>query len=121
MRSVLSSGAVVAAGSDWPVTTMDPLDAIEVAVTRRNEGAEAGEAWIAEERLTVEEAVRAYTFGGAYAAGMENDIGVIAVGRLADVIVLDRDIFAIEPTMISEAAVDLTMIEGSVVHRRPER
>jgi predicted amidohydrolase YtcJ len=120
IRSVLSSGAVVAAGSDWPVTTMDPLDAIEVAVTRRNEAAEAGEAWLPEERLTVEEAVRAYAGSGAYAAGMENDTGVLAVGLLADIIVLDRDIFVVDPTEISEATVELTMLEGRVVYRRPE-
>jgi predicted amidohydrolase YtcJ len=119
IRSVLAAGAVVSGGSDWPVTTMDPLDAIEVAVTRRNESAEAGEAWIAAERLTIDEAVRAYTASGAYAAGMENDTGTLVVGKLADLVVLDRDIFAIEPARISDATVDLTLLEGRVVYRRP--
>jgi predicted amidohydrolase YtcJ len=118
--SVLASGAAVAAGSDWPVTTLDPLDAIEVAVTRRNEAAAAGQAWITEERLTVEEAVRAYTAGGAYAAGLEDETGTIEVGKLADLVVLDRDIFVIEVTEISEATVDLTLLEGRVIYRRPQ-
>jgi len=119
IRSVLASGAVVAAGSDWPVTTMDPLDAIEVAVTRRNEAAAAGPSWIPEERLTVEDAVRAYTVAGAYAAGMEVDTGMLTVGRLADIVVLDQDIFEVEPTEISETTVELTVMEGRIVHRRP--
>jgi predicted amidohydrolase YtcJ len=119
MRSVLVAGATVAAGSDWPVTTMDPLHAIEVAVTRRSELAEPGEPWLPSERLSLDEAVRAYTVGGAYAGGLEDETGTIAVGRLADLIVLDRDIFTIEPTDISDTRVDLTMLEGRVVHRRP--
>jgi len=119
IRSLLAAGAVLAAGSDWPVTTMDPLDAIEVAVTRRHELAEPGEAWIPSERLSVDEAVRAYTIGGAYAAGLEDRTGTITVERSADLVVLDRDIFVIEPTEISDARVDLTVFEGRVVYRRP--
>jgi predicted amidohydrolase YtcJ len=121
IRSVLAAGADLAAGSDWPVTTMDPLDAIEVAVTRRNELAGPGEPWIPSERLTVGEAVRAYTLGGAYAAGMDDQTGAIAVGRLADLVVLDRDIFTIDPTAISDTRVDLTVLEGRIVHRSPAR
>jgi predicted amidohydrolase YtcJ len=119
IRSVLAAGVELAAGSDWPVTTMDPLDAIEVAVTRRNELAGPGEAWIPSERLSVEEAVRAYTGGGAYAAGLEAETGTITVGRLADLIVVDRDIFVIDPAEISDARVDMTMLEGRIVFRHP--
>jgi predicted amidohydrolase YtcJ len=119
IRSVLAAGATVAAGSDWPVTSMNPLEAIEVAVTRRNEKAAPGEPWLAAERLTVEEAIRAYTRGGAYASGLDPRTGAIEVGMLADLIVLDRDVFTIDPTEISEARVDLTLLEGRVVHRRP--
>jgi predicted amidohydrolase YtcJ len=119
IRSVLATGAVVAAGSDWPVTSMDPLDAIEVAVTRRNEMAAPGEPWLPAERITVEEAVGAYTRGAAHAGGLQDRSGVIGAGMLADLVVLDRDIFTIDPTEISEARVDLTLLEGRVVFRRP--
>jgi predicted amidohydrolase YtcJ len=119
IRSVLATGAAVAAGSDWPVTSMDPLAAIEVAVTRRNEAAAAGNAWLPAERLTVEEAVAVYTRGGAHAGGMEDREGQIVEGMLADLVVLDRDIFTIDPTEISGARVDLTLLEGRVVYRRP--
>lgn len=119
IRSVLTTGAVVAAGSDWPVTSMDPLAAIEVAVTRRNETAAPGEAWLVAERLTVEEAVGAYTHGGAHASGLEDQAGVISAGMVADLVVLDRDIFTVHATEISEARVDLTLLEGRVVYRRP--
>jgi predicted amidohydrolase YtcJ len=118
IASVLASTAVVAAGSDWPVTSLDPLDAMEVAVTRRSESAEAGDAWIPTERIGLDDAVRAYTVGGAYAAGLERDIGMITVGRVADLVVLDRDVFASRPVDISEARVDLTILEGRVVYRR---
>jgi predicted amidohydrolase YtcJ len=118
IASVLATGGAVAAGSDWPVTTMDPLDAIEVAVTRRNESAPAGEAWIPTERISVDDAVRAYTAGGAYAAGLEDESGTITVGRLADLVVLDGDIFALDPVRISDARVDVTVLEGRVVYRR---
>jgi predicted amidohydrolase YtcJ len=116
--SVLAAGAVVAAGSDWPVTSLDPLDAMEVAVTRRSETAEAGAAWIPSERIGLDDAVRAYTIGGAYAAGLEEDVGTIAVDGLADLVVLDRDIFTSQPVDISDARVDLTLLEGHVVYRR---
>jgi predicted amidohydrolase YtcJ len=116
---VLATGAVVAAGSDWPVTSMDPLDAIEVAVTRRNEMAAPGEPWLPAERITVEEAVGAYTRGAAHAGGLQDRSGVIGAGMLADLVVLDRDIFTIDPTELSEARVDLTLLEGRVVFRRP--
>ena len=118
IRSVLATGAVVAAGSDWPVTSMDPLAAIEVAVTRRNETAAPGEGWLVAERLTVEEAVGAYTRGGAHASGLEDRSGVISAGMVADLVVLDRDIFTVRATEISDARVDLTLLEGRVVYRR---
>ena len=119
MESVRATGAILAAGSDWPVTSMDPLDAIEVAITRRGPDDAAGEAWIPRERLSLEDAVRAYTLGGALAGDLEAETGSIAVGKLADIVVLERDLFTIDPLEISDVRVDLTMLEGRVVYRRP--
>jgi predicted amidohydrolase YtcJ len=119
IESVRASGAIVAAGSDWPVTSLNPLEAIEVGVTRRDPEQPAGEAWIPEERLSLENAVRAYTVNGAIATDSEAETGSITVGRSADLVVLQRDIFSVDVTEISEVAVDLTLLEGRVVYRRP--
>jgi predicted amidohydrolase YtcJ len=119
LESVRATGAILAAGSDWPVTSMDPLDAIEVAVTRRSPDEGAGEAWIPEERLSLEDAVLAYTLGGAFAGDLEMETGSIALGKRADLVVLERDLFTIAPVDISEVRVDMTVLEGRVVYRRP--
>jgi predicted amidohydrolase YtcJ len=120
IESVRATGAMLAAGSDWPVTSMDPLDAIEVAVTRRGPGEPAGDAWIPEERLSLEDAVRAYTLGGALAGDLEVETGSIVVGKRADLAVLERDPFTIDPRAISDVRVDLTVLEGRVMYRRVE-
>jgi len=89
-----------------------------VAVTRVSPDSVAGEPWIPEERVALEEIVRAYTMGGALAADLERETGSITVGKVADLVVVDRDLFSIEPGRISEARVDLTVFEGRVVYRR---
>ncbi len=115
IRSVLETGAIVAAGSDWSVSSMDPLRAIEVAVTRRSPSAGEGPAWIPEEQVSLAEILYAYTMGGAQAADMEDETGSITVGKYADLIVLDRDLFGIPPQEISDSKVLFTMLEGRVV------
>ncbi|HID86781.1 MAG TPA: amidohydrolase, partial [Anaerolineae bacterium] len=75
--------------------------------------------WYPEQRLTVAEAVRAYTLGAAYASGEESSRGSIAVGKLADLVVLSRDIFAIPPEEILETEVVATVLDGKVVYWRP--
>ncbi|HSG09487.1 MAG TPA: amidohydrolase [Longimicrobiales bacterium] len=118
IKSVLDSGATVAGGSDWSVSTMNPFPAMEVAVTRRDPEAEAGPAWIPEERVDLADIVQAYTLGGAMAGDMEAETGTLTVGKNADLIVVDRDIFAIPAQQISETRVDLTVFQGRVVFRR---
>ncbi|MGQ0702562.1 MAG: amidohydrolase [Gemmatimonadales bacterium] len=115
--SVARSGAMLAAGSDWPVTSLNPLEAIQVAVTRRGLGEEAGPAWIPQETVSVGAMVRAYTFGGAYAMGEEAIAGTLEVGKAADLIVLDRDLFGIAPVEIHQARVLLTLLDGRAVWR----
>ncbi|MCX7040828.1 MAG: amidohydrolase [Spirochaetes bacterium] len=117
-RSLLQSGARLAFGSDCPVEIPDPLAGIHAAVTRRRaDGSPGPDGWRPEQKLTVEEAVRAYTVGAAYAAGRERERGQIASGMLADLTVLDRDIFAIEPHAIRETKVSATVVDGIFVHR----
>jgi predicted amidohydrolase YtcJ len=117
-RTQLNAGAALAFGSDCPVEKIDPLLGIHAAVTRRRaDGSPGPDGWFPGQRLTVEEAVRAFTWGAAYAAGKENRLGSITPGKLADFTVLDRDIFEIEPMEILNTGVDATIIGGQFVWR----
>lgn len=117
-RSVEETGAIVAGGSDWSVSSMNPLPAIEVAITRRDWRLDDGPAWIPEERVDLETALRWYTVRGALASDLEGEIGEIVTGASADLVVLDTDLFAVPPERISDARVEMTVFEGKVVYRR---
>ena len=117
--SVARAGAVVAGGSDWPVSSLNPLEAIEVALTRRDPAAAAGPAWIPEEQVDLATMLAAYTIGSAWASFREHETGSIEPGKLADLVVLDRNLFEIPPTAISDAKVLLTLFEGEEVWRDP--
>lgn len=117
--SVARSGAVVVGGSDWSVSSMNPLDAIQVAVTRRDPEEGAGPAFLPEERSGLSEMLAAYTIGGAYASFEEKRTGSIEVGKAADLIVLDRNLFEVPPEQIHEARVLLTLLEGREIWREP--
>ncbi len=117
-RSLLQMGTPLAFGSDCPVEPLDPLRGIYAAVTRRRpDGSPGEEGWYPEQRLTVAEAVRAYTRGAAYAAGQEDSTGSITPGKLADLVVLSRDIFACEPMDILDTEVLATVVDGRFVYR----
>lgn len=117
-KSLLQSGAVLAFGSDCPVEIPDPLAGIHAAVTRRRaDGAPGPEGWRAGQKLTVEQAVRGYTEGAARAAGREREQGRIARGMLADLTILDRDIFAIDGHEIREVVPVATVVGGRFVYR----
>ncbi len=116
-RSLLNSGAVLAFGSDSPIETMDPLAGIHAAVTRRRaDGSPGPQGWIPTQRLTVAQAVRAYTLGAAYASGEGHLKGSITPGKLADLVVLSRDIFQIAPMEILESRVEMTLFDGRIVY-----
>ena len=122
-RSLLDSGATLVWGSDWPVTGVDPLDGIETAVTRRYPGGKNPEgvedaSWIPAQRVTLPEAVAAYTASGAYLLHDEAERGTITVGKLADLVVLSRNLFATDPLAIHAIDVDMTLIGGRVVFER---
>jgi hypothetical protein len=114
-RSLLDSGATLAFGSDWDVAPMTPLMGIYAAVTRRTLDGKHPDGWVPEQKITVAEAVRAYTMGSAYASFEENLKGSIEVGKLADLVVLSDDIFAIDPVRIADTKVRMTIFDGKVV------
>lgn len=118
-RSLLDNGARLAFGSDWPVAPLDVLAGIDAAVNRRTlDGKHAG-GWFPEQRITVAEAVEAYTLGSAYGAFQDGDRGTIRVGNLADLIILSRDILApAERDKIADTRVDTTIVGGKVVFER---
>jgi predicted amidohydrolase YtcJ len=118
-RSLLDADARVAFGSDWSVAPMDPLLGIHAAVTRRTiDGANPG-GWVPQERITVEEALRAYTSEGAHAVFAEGRRGTIRPGYDADLVVLDRDLTRVAPEALDQARVRRTIVGGRTVFAEP--
>jgi predicted amidohydrolase YtcJ len=118
-RSLLDAKARLAFGSDWPVAPLDPLTGIDAAVNRRTLDGKHPAGWFPEQRITVAEAVEGYTLGSAYAAFHEKSCGSITPGKLADFVVLSRDIFEpAERNRIADARVDLTVVGGQVAFER---
>lgn len=116
-RDLLSAGVRLAFGSDAPVEDMSPLRGIHAAVTRRRpDGSPGAAGWHAEQRLTVAEAIAAYTVGAAHAGGNELTCGSIAPGKLADFVALSRDIVSSPPEAILDARVVATVVGGRIVH-----
>jgi predicted amidohydrolase YtcJ len=116
------AGVRMSFGSDWPGTnaawyTADPLLGMYAAVTRQTLGGEPASGWFPEERISLESALKAYTTGNAWAAGEENIKGKIAPGFLADLVVLDRDPFSVQPAQLKDVKVLLTITGGRVVYQ----
>jgi len=117
-RTQLSHGARLVFGSDAPVESPNPFLGLYAAATRRRaDGSPASEGWVPEEKLTVREAVEAYTIGAAYAAGMESRLGRLAPGCLADLIVLEKDPFTCPPEELLSMQSSATMVGGEWVWR----
>ncbi len=112
--SLRRSGAVLAAGSDWPVSSPDPLQGIHVAVNRVLP--ETGEAFLPAERLVLGDAIAAYTIGSAWVSHLDHETGSVEPGKYADLIVLDRNPFAAEPAAIADSRVEMTFVQGALVH-----
>ena len=115
-ESLRRAGAVLAFGSDWTVAPLDPILGIYAAVTRRTLDGKNPGGWVPDEKVSVEEAVRAYTVNGAWAEFAEAAKGSIEAGKLADLVVLDRDIFAVPPEEISRAKVRMTVLDGRIIY-----
>jgi predicted amidohydrolase YtcJ len=117
-RSLRDDGATLAFGSDWFVAPPTPLEGIYAAVTRRTLDGANPDGWVPEQKITVSEALTAYTRGGAYASFDESQKGMIAPGMLADLVVIDRDLRAIPPEEIRAARVVRTIVGGKTVFQR---
>ena len=104
-------------GSDWISESMNPLYSIQIAITRRPPDGKSA-AWLPEQRISLEEALKAYTIDGAWLAGHEELTGSIELGKAADLVVLERNLFEVEPMEISRVEVQRTLLEGNTVYRR---
>jgi predicted amidohydrolase YtcJ len=117
-RTLLDAHARVAFGSDWPVAPATPIEGIYAAVTRRTLDDAHPDGWVPAQKISVDEALHAYTTEAAYAAFGEHDLGTLAVGRLADLVLIARDLTRIPPETIRDAHVELTMVGGRIVYER---
>lgn len=117
-RSLMDSGATVCFGSDWPVSPLSPLIGIYAAVTRRTIDGKNPNGWVPSEKVTVAQAVKAYTVNAAYAEGEEHIKGAVVPGQLADIVILSDDIFHIDPIQIESTQVEMTIAGGQVVYDR---
>jgi predicted amidohydrolase YtcJ len=117
-RSLLDAGAHVVFGSDWFVAPPVPLEGIYAAVTRRTLDGKNPDGWIPEQKITVEEALKAYTIRAAYASFEENIKGSLEPGKLADFVILEKDITSIDPFEIRNVQVLKTVVGGKVVFEK---
>jgi predicted amidohydrolase YtcJ len=116
-RTMLDNHVHIAFGTDWPVAPLEPLTSLYAAVTRATLDGKYPHGWFPEQKLTVAEAIEAYTLGSAYAEFQEKEKGSITAGKLADVILLSDDVFVIEPKAIQDVTVELTVVGGRVVYQ----
>jgi predicted amidohydrolase YtcJ len=117
-KSLMDAGATVSFGSDWFVAPPTPLEGIYGAVTRRTLDDKNPDGWVPEQKITVEEALKAYTINGAYASFEESIKGSLEPGKLADFVILDKDITTIDPVAIREVNVIRTVVGGKSVYLR---
>jgi predicted amidohydrolase YtcJ len=117
-RTLLDTDAPLAFGSDWTVAPLDPMLGVYAAVTRRTLDDKNPNGWIPEQKITLAEALRAYTYGNAWATFNEQKWGTLAAGRFADIVVLDRDPFAVAPESLGTIKPRYTIVGGKVVYKK---
>ncbi len=117
-RSIIDASARLAFGSDWFVAPPTPLEGIYAAVTRRTLDGQNPEGWVPEQKISVVEALKAYTINAAFASFEENIKGTLEVGKLADIVVIDRNLLGINPGLIREAEVLMTIVGGKLVYQK---
>ena len=116
-RTMLDNHVHLAFGTDWPVAPLEPLTSLYAAVTRATLDGKHPQGWFPEQKLTVAEAIEAYTLGSAYAEFQEKQKGSITAGKLADLILLSDDVFTIDPKAIQDVTIDLTVVGGRIVYQ----
>jgi predicted amidohydrolase YtcJ len=114
--SILRSGGRLAFGTDWPVVPLDPATSLHVAVNRQTRRGDPPGGWLQNERLSLADAVAAWTSGSAYAEHTERSKGALEVGMLADVAVLDRDLAGTPPNEIATITIEATAVGGRLVY-----
>jgi predicted amidohydrolase YtcJ len=119
-RSLAASGAIVAGGSDWSVSTPNVMAEVEVAVTHRSPELREREVFLPDERVSLGDALAWFTVGSAWVCHLERETGTVEVGKAADLVVLDRDIFAADAGHLGDVRVLLTLVEGEAVHEDRE-
>jgi predicted amidohydrolase YtcJ len=126
-QDYLRHGATLVWGTDWSVTTLSPLEGIETAVTRRHLGGinpntkEPDQTWMPDQTLNLEQAIAAYTINGAYLVHAEDLTGSVETGKLADLVVLEQNLFEVSPLEIHTVNTDMTIFDGRVVYERESR
>jgi hypothetical protein len=116
-RSVANSGGALAFGSDWPIVTLNPWTGVQNAVTRQTTEGDPPGGWLPKERISLDDAIKGYTLGAAFAGHREKTEGSLEPGKMADLIVLSQDLFKIAPSGIAKTEVILTMVGGKVVYQ----
>jgi predicted amidohydrolase YtcJ len=117
-RSLRDAGALLTLSSDWTVSTLNPFEIIETAMTRQPPRKESNHpAFLPEQRLTIEECIEGYTINAAVAGWRQDDTGSLSLGKFADLIILDRDIYSCDVYDIGDTKVLLTLLAGQEVYR----
>lgn len=119
-KSLMNNSAQIAFGTDCPIVGLDPFQSIYRSVTRLHDDKKPIGGWIPKEKITLSEAINAYTKGSAYLNFMEDHIGAIEAGKLADIIVIDRNLFEIDIEDIIDTQVIMTMVNGNIVYQFTE-
>ena len=115
-RSFLNNGVSLAFGTDWPVAPLNPMLGLYAAITRATLDGKNPDGWIPEEKITLPEAIEAYTMGSAFAEFQENEKGSIMAGKLADMVILSDNVFELKPEAIRDVKVETTIVGGKRVY-----
>jgi predicted amidohydrolase YtcJ len=115
-KSIAEDGGRLAFGSDWPIVTLNPWEGLQTAVTRQTADGKPVGSFVPSQRLTVAQAVNGYTLGAAYAGHREKTEGSLETGKVADIIIVDRNIFEIDPHQIGQTKVVTTIVGGKIVY-----
>jgi len=116
-KSFEDAGAAIAFGTDYQVEPLNPMEGLYASISRKDRLGESGDGWYPEQKISMENAIKYYTLGSAYAQFMENRKGIIKEGYLADIVITDKDLLTIPETEIMKTKIDYTIVGGKVVYQ----